>query len=137
MKNVLILCTGNSCRSQMAEGWLRFFLGDIVNVYSAGTHPEAVNPLAIEAMKEAGVDISHHKSNKIDDYMEINFDFVITVCDNAGERCPYFPNTATKLHHSFPDPANATGTDSDQLKVYIEVRNKLKEYFKKFSKEHF
>ena len=136
MKKVLILCTGNSCRSQMAEGWLRYFAKDTVNVYSAGTHPEEINPLAIEAMKEAGVDISHHTSNKIDNYMEINFDFVITVCDNARERCPYFPNTATKLHRSFPDPANATGTDSDQLKVYIEVRDQLKEYFKKFSKEH-
>ena len=136
MKKVLILCTGNSCRSQMAEGWLRFLLGDTVNVYSAGTHPEVVNPFAIQAMKAAGVDISHHTSNKIDDYMRINFDFVITVCDNARERCSYFPNTATKLHRSFPDPANATGTDSDQLKVYIEVRDQLKEYFKKFSEEH-
>jgi len=121
----------------MAEGWLRFLLGDTINIYSAGTHPEEVNPLAIEAMKESGVDISHHKSNKIDDYMSINFDFVITVCDNARERCPYFSNATTKLHHSFLDPANATGTDSDQLKVYMEVRDQLKEYFKQFSEEHF
>ena len=137
MKKVLILCTGNSCRSQMAEGWLRYFTKEKVNVYSAGTHPEGVNPFAIQAMKAVGIDISHHTSNKIDDYMDINFDFVITVCDNARERCPYFPNTATKLHHSFADPVNATGTDSDQLKVYIEVRDQLKDYFKQFSKQNF
>ena len=137
MKKVLILCTGNSCRSQMAEGWLRFFAGDMVQAYSAGTHPEGVNPLAIHAMKTAGVDISHHTSNKIDDYMGINFDFVITVCDNPKERCPYFPKTSTKLHQSFLDPANATGTNLDQLTVYMKVRDQLKEYFKKFYEENF
>ena len=136
MKKVLILCTGNSCRSQMAEGWLRHFAGDMVQVYSAGTHPEGVNLLAIHAMKNAGVDISYHTSNKIDDYMDINFDFVITVCNNAKKRCPYFPNTATKLHQSFHDPANASGTDSGQLKVYMEVRDQLKEYFKIFTEEN-
>ena len=137
MKNVLILCTGNSCRSQMAEGWLRFLLGEKVNVYSAGTHPERVNPFAIEAMKDVGIDISHHESNKIDDYMRLKFDFIITVCDNAKERCPYFPGHSKKIHHSFFDPANATGTDSDQLKVYIEVRDKIKEYLQKFCKDYF
>ena len=137
MKKVLILCTGNSCRSQMAEGWLRHFAGDMVQVYSAGTHPEGVNPLAIHAMQTAGVDVSHHTSNNIDDYMDINFDFVITVCDNAKERCPYLPNADRRLHQSFLDPANATGTNSDQLKVYMEVRDQLKEYFKKFTKDNF
>jgi len=121
----------------MAEGWLNYFASNRVQVYSAGTHPEEVNPLAIYAMKIAGVDISHHTSNKIDDYIGIDFDFVITVCDNAKEKCPYFPNITTKLHHSFSDPANATGTNSDQLKVYMEVRDQLKDYFKKFTKDNF
>ena len=121
----------------MAEGWLRHFAGDMVQVYCAGTHPEGVNPLAIHAMKTAGVDISHHTSNKIDDYMDINFDFVITVCDNAKARCPYLPNADSRLHQSFIDPVNATGTNSDQLKVYMEVRDQLKDYFKKFTKDNF
>ncbi|MBT6808981.1 MAG: arsenate reductase ArsC [Flavobacteriales bacterium] len=137
MKKVLILCTGNSCRSQMAEGWLRHFAPDNVQVYSAGTHPEGVNPHAIHVMQTAGIDISHHTSNKIDDYMDMDFDFVITVCDNAKERCPYFPTTSTKLHESFTDPANATGTDIDQLKVYIEVRDQLEGFFKRFAEENF
>jgi len=136
MKKVLILCTGNSCRSQMAEGWLRYFAGDMVQVYSAGTHPEGVNPLAIHAMKTAGVDVSHHTSNNIDDYMDINFDFVITVCDNAKERCPYFPTTAKKQHHSLEDPANATGTDVEQLLVYRQVRDQIKDYMKEFAENN-
>tara|TARA_B100000700_G_scaffold232076_1_gene256951 strand:+ start:93 stop:509 length:417 start_codon:yes stop_codon:yes gene_type:complete len=137
MKNVLILCTGNSCRSQMAQGWLSFLLREKVNVYSAGTHPEPVNPFAIEAMNDVGIDISYYESNKIDDYMGINFDFIITVCDNAREICPYFPSHAKKIHHSFLDPANATGTYSDQLKVYIDVRDKIKEYLQKFCEDYF
>ena len=138
MKKVLILCTGNSCRSQMAEGWLKHFTSsENVEVYSAGTKPEVVNPYAVKVMSIEGIDISSNKSNNVDEYKDIEFNFVITVCDNAKERCPYFPNTATKLHQSFHDPANATGTDSDQLKVYMEVRDQLKEYFKKFTKDNF
>lgn len=133
---VLILCTGNSCRSQMAEGWLRHFAGDKVQVYSAGTHPEGVNNYAIKVMKDVGIDISNHLSNNVQDYMDMSFDFVITVCDNAKERCPYFPTTSKKIHKSFYDPANAIGTYSNQLKVYKDVCNELKQYFQKFSEDY-
>ncbi len=94
MKKILVLCTGNSCRSQMAEGYLRHFSGNKAEVYSAGIETHGVNPKAIEVMKEDGVDISKHTSNNIDEYRNVNFDFVITVCDNAREKCPYFPSTA-------------------------------------------
>jgi arsenate reductase len=104
-KNILVLCTGNSCRSQIAEGYLRYFAGDKATVYSAGIETHGVNPKAIATMKEDGIDISMHTSNNISEYATINFDFIITVCDNAKERCPYFPSNAIKFHHNFPDPA--------------------------------
>ena len=132
MKKVLILCTGNSCRSQMAEGWLRHFSPE-TQVYSAGTHPEGVNVHARHVMKVAGVDISNHTSNHVNDYMNMDFDYVITVCDNAKERCPYFPTIAEKVHESFPDPAGAKGTDVEVMKEYIKVRDMLKSYFKDFA----
>ena len=110
MKNVLILCTGNSCRSQMAEGYMQFFAGKKATIYSAGIETHGVNPIAIEVMKEDGIDISSHTSNSIEEYRDINFDFIITVCDNAKERCPFFPSQAQKFHHTFPDPAKAKGT---------------------------
>ena len=94
MKKVLVLCTGNSCRSQIAEGYLRHFVGDKAEVYSAGVETHGVNPRAIATMKEDGIDISKHTSNNIDEYFDIDFDFVITVCDNAKERCPFFPTNA-------------------------------------------
>ena len=119
------------------RGWVRHFAPENIQVFSAGTDPEGVNPHAIHVMQTAGIDISHHTSNKIDDYMDMEFDFVITVCDNAKERCPYFATTATKIHEPFTDPANASGTDLDQLKVYIEVRDQLKDFFKKFTGEYF
>src|ERR1700733_12381237 len=102
MKNILVLCTGNSCRSQMAEGYLQKFAGDKAIVYSAGIETHGVNPRAIEIMKEDGIDISHHTSNHIDEYPNIDFDFVITVCDHAKEQCPYFPSSAKQFHHNFP-----------------------------------
>jgi arsenate reductase len=132
MNKVLILCTGNSCRSQMAEGWLKHFSPD-TQVYSAGTHPEGVNKHAIHVMKVAGIDISNHTSNNVNEYINIDLDYVITVCDNAKERCPYFPTTAKKQHHSFEDPANATGTDVEQLLVYRQVRDQIKDYMKAFA----
>ena len=133
MRKVLILCTGNSCRSQMAEGLLSFF-SPKTNVYSAGTKPEKVNPFAIKAMAEMGIDISKNTSNHADEYANINFDYVFTVCDNAKEICPIYPKAKQMIHHSFTDPADATGTDSEQLKVYVEVRNQLRDYFKAFAK---
>ena len=132
MKKVLVLCTGNSCRSQMAEGYLRHFAGYKAMIYSAGIETHGVNPKAIEAMKRDGVDISAHTSNNVNKYMDIDFDFVITVCDNAKESCPYFPTKAVKLHHNFPDPAKATGDDEEVMQQFCEVRDLIKGYSRKF-----
>jgi arsenate reductase len=133
MKKVLILCTGNSCRSQMAESLLSYFSTNTM-VYSAGTKPEKVNPFAVKAMAEMGIDISKNTSNHADEYANIDFDYVFTVCDNAKELCPIYPKAKQMIHHSFIDPADATGTEQEQLKVYIEVRNQLRDYFKAFAK---
>ncbi len=132
MKNILVLCTGNSCRSQMAEGYLQYFAGDKAAVYSAGIETHGVNPSAIAAMQEDGIDISHHTSNHIDAYKDIDFNFVITVCDNAKERCPFFPTNAKKLHHNFPDPAKATGTEAEVWAQFREVRQMIKVYSERF-----
>ena len=136
MKRILVLCTGNSCRSQIAKGYLQTFAGDKAAVYSAGIETHGVNPRAIETMKEDGVDISHHTSNNIDEYRNINFDFVITVCDNAKERCPFFPTTAKKFHHNFSDPAKATGTEGEIKEQFRRVRQQIKEYCRKFVAEN-
>ena len=131
-KKILVLCTGNSCRSQIAEGYLRLFAGDRAEVYSAGIETHGVNPRAIETMKEDGVDISKNTSNNIDEYRNIDFDFVITVCDNARERCPFFPTNAKKFHRNFSDPAKATGTEEEIKVRFREVRQQIKNYCKKF-----
>ena len=133
MRKVLILCTGNSCRSQMAEGLLSYFSVN-TTVYSAGTKPEKVNPFAIKAMAEMGIDISRNTSNHANEYANIDFDYVFTVCDNAKEICPIYPKAKQMIHHSFIDPADARGTQQEQLRVYIEVRNQLRDYFKAFVK---
>ena len=132
MKKILVLCTGNSCRSQMAEGYLRHFAGDKAEVYSAGVETHGVNPGAVEVMAEDGIDISGHTSNNIEEYRDIEFDFVITVCDNAKERCPFFPSTARKFHHNFPDPAKATGTKDEIQQQFRDVRRQIKDYSKAF-----
>jgi len=131
-KRVLVLCTGNSCRSQIAEGYLRHFAGDSAEVYSAGVETHGVNPCAIETMKEDGIDISGHTSNNVDEYRYVDFDYVITVCDNARERCPYFPSNAVKLHHKFPDPAKAQGTEDEIKAEFSRVRDMIKAYCKQF-----
>ena len=136
MKNILVLCTGNSCRSQLAEGYLRHFAGDKANVYSAGVETHGVNPRAIATMKEDGIDISGHTSNNILEYTGIEFDYVITVCDNAKERCPYFPSNAQKFHYNFPDPAKATGTEAEIEKAFNEVRDMNKLYCINFVKDN-
>lgn len=136
MKNVLILCTGNSCRSQIAQGYLQYFAGSNIAVYSAGVEIHGVNPLAVETMKEDGIDISNHTSNHVDEYAEIQFDYVITVCDNAKEQCPYFPNRAQKFHHNFPDPAKATGTPEEIRAEFRQVREMIKDYCKTFVKNN-
>ncbi len=136
MKKILVLCTGNSCRSQLAEGYLRHFAGGKAEVYSAGVETHGVNPRAITTMKEDGLDISGHTSNNISEYLGIDFDYVITVCDNAKERCPYFPTQAQKLHYNFPDPAKATGTDEEIQKAFREVRDMIKKYSADFVQHH-
>jgi len=131
-KKILVLCTGNSCRSQIAEGYLRHFADNKADVYSAGVEPHGVNPKAIATMQEDGIDISTHASNNIDEYYDIDFDFVITVCDNAKERCPFFPTKAKKFHQNFPDPAKATGTDEEIREQFRQVRQQIKDYSRQF-----
>ncbi len=136
MKNILVLCTGNSCRSQIAHGFLASMTAGKANVYSAGVETHGVNPKAIATMKDIGIDISNHTSNNITEYFGINFDYVITVCDNAKERCPYFPTKAIKLHYNFPDPAKAIGTDDEINEQFRAVRNLIKDYCKNFVEEY-
>jgi arsenate reductase len=135
-KNILVLCTGNSCRSQIAEGYLRFFAETKAEVYSAGVETHGVNPRAIATMQEDGIDISNHTSNNVDEYTNIDFDFVITVCDNAKERCPFFPSKAKKFHYNFPDPAKAIGTEVEINEQFKQVRQLIKEYCEKFVSEN-
>ena len=127
MKKILILCTGNSCRSQMAHGFLDFLSNNYL-VYSAGTKPEPVNKYAVRVMSEIGIDISNNSSNHINEYLKHNIDLVVTVCDNAKEICPVFPKQTKFIQHSFNDPASAKGKDEEVLKIYREVRDQLKDY---------
>ncbi len=136
MKKILVLCTGNSCRSQIAEGYLKHFAKGSAQVYSAGIETHGVNPKAISIMKEDGIDISHNTSNNVDEYRTIDFDFVITVCDNAKEKCPYFPTKAKKFHHNFPDPAKTKGSDEEIMNAFRKVRGMIKEYCRNFIKEN-
>lgn len=128
LKNILVLCTGNSCRSQIAHGYLAAMTKGKANVYSAGVETHGVNPKAIAIMKEDGIDISSHTSNNITEYFDIDFDFVITVCDNAKERCPFFPTKAQKFHYNFPDPAKAIGNDDEVMNEFRSVREMIKDY---------
>jgi len=136
VKKILVLCTGNSCRSQIAEGYLKYFAGDKAEIYSAGVETHGVNPRAIVTMEEDGIDISNHTSNNIDEYQYIDFDFIITVCDNAKERCPFFLSKARITHYNFPDPAKAIGTEEEILKEFRKVRNQIKEFCFNFIKEN-
>lgn len=123
-----MLCTGNSCRSQIAEGYLRYFHGAVANIYSAGVETHGVNPRAIETLQADGIDISAHTSNHVDEYLDINFDLILTVCDHASERCPIFPSTAKRLHHNFPDPAKATGSEQEIQEAFAAVREEIKSF---------
>lgn len=129
-KRVLVLCTGNSARSQMAEGWLRHLAGDRFEVASAGTRPAGLNPHAVQAMAEAGIDISSHRSKPADDFAGRQFDYVITVCDSARESCPVFPGPGKRLHHSFEDPAAAPA--GERLAVFRKVRDQIRAYLEEF-----
>lgn len=128
MKNILVLCTGNSCRSQIAHGYLQHFAGDAVRVYSAGIETHGVNPKAIQVMADDHIDISQNTSNNVNEYIDIPFDAVITVCDNANEACPYFPGDVKRFHNNFPDPAKATGTPEEILAEFRRVRDMIKVY---------
>lgn len=127
MKRVLFICTHNSARSQMAEGWLGHLAGDRYESHSAGTEATMVRPLAIRAMAEVGVDISGHESKTLDRYLGQPWDYIITVCDQAQEACPIFPGGKRRLHWSFPDPSKAIGTGEEQLQVYRQVRDAIRE----------
>lgn len=131
-QRVLFLCTHNSARSQMAEGFLRAMAGDRFEVASAGTEATQVRPLAIKAMAEVGVDLSSHTSKALDQFVDQPWDFVITVCDSANESCPVFPATAKRLHWSFPDPSRASGTDDETLAVFRRVRDAIKARLEKW-----
>jgi arsenate reductase len=132
-KRVLILCTGNSARSQMAEGLLRHLAGDRFEVASAGVSPTHVRPEAITAMREIGIDISDHHSKSVDEFSDQEFDYVITVCDNANEQCPAFPGKTERIHWSFEDPAAAEGEENARLDVYRRVRDEILQRLRVFS----
>jgi arsenate reductase len=137
MKKILVLCTGNSCRSQLAEGYLRHFAAGRAEVYSAGVETHGLNPKAVETMRADGIDISKHTSNNINEYHDVAFDYVITVCDHAREVCPFFPSDAKKFHYNFPDPAKATGTEAEINAAFERVRDMIKQYSKEFIETHF
>jgi arsenate reductase (thioredoxin) len=135
-KRVLILCTGNSARSQMAEGLLRHDAGNIFDAESAGTKPGTVRPEAIAVMNELGIDISHHRSKHVNEFDCQRFDYVITVCDNAKESCPLFPGAVERLHHSFEDPPPAWhGTEEERMAIFRRVRDDLRAYLDQFARE--
>ena len=129
---VLILCTGNSARSQMAEGLLRHLANGGIEVESAGTAPSRVNPLAIEAMREIGIDISRHRSKSVEEFARQSFDVVITVCDNARESCPVFPGAPERIHWSYEDPAAVQGNHDEKLAAFRRVRNDLARRLQEF-----
>ena len=132
-KRVLILCTGNSARSQMAEGLLRHDGGEKFEVESAGVEPSHVRPQAVEAMREIGVDISGHRSKSVEEFAGQEFDYVITVCDNAKEHCPVFPANTRRIHWSFDDPAAAVGDEAERLAVFRRVRDEIRGRLREFS----
>lgn len=139
MKNILVLCTGNSCRSQMAHGYLNEFLDNrSVKVYSAGIETHGLNPGAVSIMKEDGIDISNHTSNHVDEYKDIDFDYIFTVCDHANENCPFIPSkNAKRLHHNFFDPSKLEGSEDEKFQAFLKARNEIKAYFKAFSENNF
>jgi arsenate reductase (thioredoxin) len=122
---LLFLCTGNSCRSQMAEGFLRAYGGDLYEAHSAGTKPSSVNPLAVAVMRETGIDISGQRSKHVGEYLGQHFPFVITVCNNVREQCPLFPGPCIREHWPFEDPAKATGTREEELQLFRKVRDEI------------
>jgi len=135
-KRVLILCTGNSARSQMAEGLLRHDAGDRFEVASAGTKPSHVRPEAITVMQELGIDITGHRSKSVEEFANQNFDYVLTVCDNAKETCPVYSGHANRFHRNFDDPAAAEGSERERLAVFRRVRDQIRAYLRDFPPQH-
>ncbi|ALA60234.1 arsenate reductase ArsC [Nitrospira moscoviensis] len=131
-QRVLFLCTGNSARSQMAEGLLRHLAGDRYDVFSAGTHPVGLNPGAVEAMQDIGIDISKHRSKHMNEFTDRAFEYVITVCDRAKDSCPRWPHAATLIHWSFEDPAAVTGTADERRHAFRTVRDQIKQQIELF-----
>ena len=127
-KRVLFICTHNSARSHMAEGLMNSFLGDTYEAYSAGTEPSKVNPIAIRAMAEIGIDISSHHSKSVEEFIKHEFDYVATVCDHANEACPFFPGGKNRLHKGFEDPSAFEGNEQEKLIVFRRVRDQIKEW---------
>jgi arsenate reductase len=138
MKNILVLCTGNSCRSQIAHGYLNFYCKGKANIYSAGIEVHGVNPIAVEAMMDDGIDISMNSSNNVDEYMSINFDYIITVCDHANENCPFIPSMkAIRIHQNFIDPSKFDLSEEESKNKFILVMNQIKEFCLNFANDNF
>lgn len=134
--NILVLCTGNSCRSQMAHGWLNYFSGGTLNVYSAGIETHGLNSKAISVMSEEGIDISRHTSNHVDEYQKVDFNFIITVCNHAAKNCPVIPSkNAFRFHFNFSDPSKVQGGEVEIQKAFRKTRKEIKNYCKKFVKK--
>lgn len=131
---ILVLCTGNSCRSQIMHGFLEHFTTDRAEVWSAGVETHGLNTNAVKFMNEEGIDISHHTSNLVDEYSDISFDYVITVCDHANEKCPIFPSTAKKLHHNFSDPSKIKGSEKEIKQAFRQTISEIKAYTQEFIK---
>ncbi len=138
MKNILVLCTGNSCRSQMAHGYLRTILKDLANIYSAGIETHGLNPGAVATMAADGIDISGHSSNHVDEYQNIDWSYIITVCDHANENCPFIPApNAKRLHHNFFDPSKLEGSEQEKKAAFAKARDQIKDYSKDFAATYF
>ena len=136
MKNILVLCTGNSCRSQMAHGYLKQLASNEAIIYSAGIETHGLNPGAVSIMAEDGIDISEHTSNHVDEYKDIDWDFILTVCDHANENCPFIPSkNAIRLHRNFFDPSKVSGTDSEKHDAFLKARNEINAYCENFVRE--
>ena len=133
MKRILVLCTGNSTRSQMAHGYLHQFAGDRAEVLSAGVETHGLNPKAVQVMAEDGIDISHHTSNLVDEYAHLPVDYVITVCDSAAERCPVWIGKTNRTHHNFTDPSKTAGSPEQIMAVYRAVRDEIREFCRNFA----
>lgn len=135
-KNILVLCTGNSCRSQMAHGYFKTLAGDQLNVYSAGIETHGLNLGAVAIMKEDEIDITSHTSNHVDEYADVEFDYILTVCDHANENCPFIPSkSALRLHHNFFDPSKVEGDNDEKHSAFLKTRNEIKGYIENFIEE--